>query len=148
MIYSNIARRCQTSTSTLMLLWSMDPLYRVVSGQVYPGTLTHLKLELPPNICLGSSKYAVHSSQEFVPSRTLNIHTDCILLTKSGFEKPVTYFQYGVAYIKYPLPTEQGTCAMATGISEKMGGPHVEDSLSPWTQMKPPSSSHLCPYCN
>ena len=52
------------------------------------------------------------------------------------------------AYVKYPLPTEQGTCAMATGISEKMGGPHVEDSLSPWTQMKPPSSSHLCPYCN
>ena len=37
------------------------------------------------------------------------------------------------AYIKYPLPTEQGICAMAMGISEKMGGPHVEDSLSPLT---------------
>ena len=38
------------------------------------------------------------------------------------------------AYVKYPLPTELGTCAMATGISEKMGGPYVEDSLSPWTR--------------
>ena len=52
------------------------------------------------------------------------------------------------AYIEYPLPTEQGTCAMATGISEKMDGPHVEDSLSPWTQTKPSSSSCVCPYCN
>ena len=52
------------------------------------------------------------------------------------------------AYVKYPLPTERGTCAMATGISEKMDGPHVEDSLSPWTWTKPPSSSCLCPYCN
>ena len=52
------------------------------------------------------------------------------------------------AYVDYPLPTEQGTCAMATGISEKTGGPHVEDSLSPWTQTKPPSLSHLCLYCN
>ena len=37
---------------------------------------------------------------------------------------------------------------MATGISEKMGGPHVEDSLSPWAWTKPLSLSHLCPYCN
>ena len=52
------------------------------------------------------------------------------------------------AYIKYPLLTEWGTCTMATGISEKMGDPHVKDSVSPWTQIKPPSSSHLCLYCN
>ena len=52
------------------------------------------------------------------------------------------------AYIKYALPTEWGTCAMATGISEKMGGPHVKGPLSPWTQTKPPSLSCLCPYCN
>ena len=37
---------------------------------------------------------------------------------------------------------------MATGISEKMGGPHVEDSLSPWTWTDPPSLSHLCLFCN
>ena len=37
---------------------------------------------------------------------------------------------------------------MATGISEKMGGPHIEDSLSPWTWTKPPSSSCICLYCN
>ena len=43
------------------------------------------------------------------------------------------------AYIEYPLPTEQGTCGMASGISDKMGGPHVEDSLSPWTRTNPPS---------
>ena len=34
---------------------------------------------------------------------------------------------------------------MATGISEKMGGPHIEDSLSPWTIS--PTLSHVCPYC-
>ena len=51
-------------------------------------------------------------------------------------------------YIKYPLPTEQGTCAMAMGISEKMGGPHIKGSLSPWAWTKPLSLSHLCPYCN
>ena len=37
------------------------------------------------------------------------------------------------AYVEYPLPTECSTCAMATGISEKMGGLHIEDSLSSWT---------------
>ena len=72
-ICSKIARRCQTSISTPMLFWSMDPLCRVVSDQVYPGTLTHPKLELPHKICLGSLKFTVHSSQEFVPSRTFNI---------------------------------------------------------------------------
>ena len=35
-----------------------------------------------------------------------------------------------------------------TDISEKMGGPHVKDSLSPWAQTKPPSSSRVCLYCN
>ena len=36
---------------------------------------------------------------------------------------------------------------MATGISEKMGGPHTEDS-SLWSPIDPPTSSHLCPFCN
>ena len=49
------------------------------------------------------------------------------------------------AYVEYPLPTVWGTCAMATGKSEKMGGPHIEDSLSPWSQTNPLSSSCLCP---
>ena len=96
LICSKIARRCQTSISRPAILWLMDPLYRVVSGQVYPGTLTHMKLELPHKIWLGSTKFAVHSSQEFVPSRTFHIQIDCILLTISGFEKPVTYFHCGV----------------------------------------------------
>ena len=52
------------------------------------------------------------------------------------------------ACIEYPLPTEWGACGMATSISDKMGGPHVEDSLSPWTRTNPPSLSHLCPFCN
>ena len=96
MICSMIAKRCQISISTLMLLWSMDPLYRVVCGQVYLDTLTHPKLELPHEICLGSLKFTMHSSQEFMPSRTFHIHTDCILLTISGFKKQVTYFHCGV----------------------------------------------------
>ena len=37
---------------------------------------------------------------------------------------------------------------MATGISEKMGGPHIKDSLSPGTQTVSPTSSRVCPYCN
>ena len=52
------------------------------------------------------------------------------------------------ADVKYPLPTEQGTCTMATSISEKMGCPHVEDSLSQWSWTDPPSLSCLCPFCN
>ena len=52
------------------------------------------------------------------------------------------------AYVEYPLPTEWGTCAMAMGISEKMGTPHVKDSLSPWARTKPPSLNHLWSYCN
>ena len=52
------------------------------------------------------------------------------------------------AHVEYPLPTEHGTCAMATGISEKMGGPHIEHSLSPWTQTISPTSSCVCVFCN
>ena len=52
------------------------------------------------------------------------------------------------AYVEYPLPTECGTCAMATGISEKMGGPHTEDSLTPWIQTASPTLSCVCPFCN
>ena len=52
------------------------------------------------------------------------------------------------AYVDYPLSTECGTCAMATGISEKMGGPHIEDSLTPWTQTTPQTLNHVCPFCN
>ena len=94
LICLKIARRCQTFISTLTLLWLMDPLCRVVSGQVYPGTLTHLKLELPHEICLGSSKFTMHSSQEFIqdfqyPNRLYS-------LTISGFKEPVTYFHCGV----------------------------------------------------
>ena len=37
---------------------------------------------------------------------------------------------------------------MATGISEKMGGPHVKDSLTLWTQTTPQTSSHVCLFCN
>ena len=37
---------------------------------------------------------------------------------------------------------------MATGISEKMGGPHAEDSLTPWTQTASPTLSCVCLFCN
>ena len=37
---------------------------------------------------------------------------------------------------------------MVTGISEKMGGPHIEDSLTPWTQTALPTLSPVCPFCN
>ena len=37
---------------------------------------------------------------------------------------------------------------MATGISDKMGGPHVKDSLSPWTWTVSPTLSHVCLFCN
>ena len=37
---------------------------------------------------------------------------------------------------------------MATGISEKMGGPHTEDSMTPWAQTASPTLSHVCPFCN
>ena len=88
--------RCQTSTSTQMLLWLMDQLCRVVSGQVFPDILTHPKLELPHEICLGSSKFTLHSFQGFMPSRTFHIQADCTLHTISIFEGLVTYFHCGV----------------------------------------------------
>ena len=84
----------------------------------------------------------VHAIQDFLYPKRLHL-AHHIRLQKTSDILPL----WG-AYIKYLLPLEWGTCAMATGISEKMGGPHVEDSLSPWTQTKPPSLSHLCPYCN
>ena len=37
---------------------------------------------------------------------------------------------------------------MATGTSQKMGGPHIEDSLSSWTQTISPTLSHVCPFRN
>ena len=37
---------------------------------------------------------------------------------------------------------------MVTGISEKMGGPHIENSLTLLTQTVSPTSSHVCPFCN
>ena len=80
-ICSKIVRRCQTSTSTQMLFWLMDRLCRVGSGQVNPGTLTHLKLELAHEICLGSLKFTMQSFEEFVPSRTFCIQAECTLHT-------------------------------------------------------------------
>ena len=95
-ICSKIVRRCQTSTSTQMLFWLTDQLCRVVSGQVYPGILIHLKLELAHEICLGSSKFAMCSFQGFVPSRTFPIQADCTLHTISIFEEQVTFIHCGV----------------------------------------------------
>ena len=68
---------------------SMDQLFEVATGQVYPGTQTHQKLELPYEIYLGSSKFAGDSFQEFVPYRTSHIQVDCILLTTLRFERQV-----------------------------------------------------------
>ena len=84
----------------------------------------------------------VHATQGFpYPSRMHLAHH--INLQRMSDILPL----WGV-YVKYPLPTELGTCAMAMGISEKMGGPHVEDSLSPWAWTKLLSLSCLCLYCN
>ena len=96
LICSKVVRRCQTSTCTQMLLWLTDQLCRVVSGQVYPATLTQLKLELPHEICLSSSKFTLHSFQGLMPSRTFHIQADCTLHTISIFEEQVTYFHCGV----------------------------------------------------
>ena len=96
LICSKRVRRYQTSTSTQMLLWLADQLCRVVSGQVYPGILTHLKLELPHKICLGSLKFTMPSFQGFMPCRTFCIQADCTLHTISIFKGLVTYFHCGV----------------------------------------------------
>ena len=83
----------------------------------------------------------VHAMQNFpYPSR---LHLAHIKLQRTSDIVPL----WG-AYVEYPLPTERGTCAMATGISEKMGGPHIEDSPSPWTHTISPTLSHVCPFCN
>ena len=86
----------------------------------YPDTP---ELELPYEIYLGSSKFTGVSFQEFMPYRTSHIQADCILHIVPLWG----------AYVEYPLPTERDTCAMATGMSEQMGGPHIKDSLSQWT---------------
>ena len=99
-------------------------------SQVYPGTLTHLKLELPHEIIKICHALfpRVRAIQDFpYPSRMHLAHH--INLQRMSDILPL----WGV-YVKYPLPTEWGTCAMATSISEKMGGPHFKDSLSPWRQ--------------
>ena len=84
----------------------------------------------------------VHATQDFLyPSRLHLAHH--INLWRTSDIVPL----WG-AYVEYPLPTEHNTCAMATGISEKMGGPHIEDSLSPWTWTKSPTLSWVCLYCN
>ena len=72
-----------------MSLLSMDQLCRVMSGQVYLGTQTHQKLELPYKIYLGSSKFTGDSFQEFVPYRTSRIQADYTLLTILSFEGQV-----------------------------------------------------------
>ena len=67
---------------------------------------------------------SVHAIQDFpYPSRLHLAHH--INLQRTSDIVPL----WGM-YVEYP------TCAMATGTSEKMGGPHVEDSLSPWTHTK------------
>ena len=84
----------------------------------------------------------VHAIQDFpYPSRLHLAHH--IYLQRTSDILPL----WGV-YVEYPLPTECGTCAIDTAISEKMGGPCVDDSLSPWAQTKPLSLGHLCLYCN
>ena len=40
-------------------------------------------------------------------------------------------------YIKYPLPTEWNLGGTATGISDRMGGPHAFDFLTPYTTVDP-----------
>ena len=53
-----------------------------------------------------------------------------------------------VVYVEYPLPTEQNLGGTATGISDRMGGPHAFDSLTLYTTVDPATSSQTCPYCN
>ena len=51
-------------------------------------------------------------------------------------------------YVEYPLPIEQNLGGTATGISDRMGGPHAFDPLTPYTTVDPAMSSQICPYCN
>ena len=48
-----------------------------------------------------------------------------------------THYQQNVA----PVPWPQASV-------RKWGGPHVEDSLTPWTQTASPTLSRVCPFCN
>ena len=82
-------RKFQTSSSIWTSLLSMDQLCMVMSGQAYPGTQTHQKLELPCKIYLGSLKFTGDSFQEFKPHRTSHIQVDCTLLTTLSFEGQV-----------------------------------------------------------
>ena len=83
-------RNCQTSSSTWTSLLLMNQLGRVVSGQLYSGTQTYQKLELPYKIYLGSSKFTGDSFQEFVSYRTSHIKVNCTLLTTLSFKGQVT----------------------------------------------------------
>ena len=66
-----------------------DQLCRAVSGQVYPGTQTHQKLELPYEIYLGSLEFIWDSFQEFMPCRASCIQVDCTLVTTLSFKGQV-----------------------------------------------------------
>ena len=125
----------------------MGLLCRVVSGQLCLGIWTCQKLELPFEICLGSLKFARDSFLEFELYKTSHTPVNFILHTLN-FQRTSDIAPLLGAYVEYPLPTEHSTCAMATGISEKMGGPHVEDSLTPWTQTASSTLSHVCPFCS
>ena len=104
----------------------MGQLCRVAGGQVCLGIWTCQKLELHFEICLGSSKFTGDSFLELELYMTScnPVHlTHHVKLQRTSDIAPL----WG-AYVEYPLPIECGTCAMATGISEKIGGPHIEDS--------------------
>ena len=53
---------------------------------------------------------------------TSHIQVDCTLTHHIKLQSTSDILPLWGAYVKYPLPTEHSTCAMATGISEKMGG--------------------------
>ena len=139
----------QTSSSTPMLPSMTIQCCKVVGDQKYPGIKTHLQWVHKPKTCPGSSKYTIHSFPEFEPSRISHIHIlSCQLHLVNPFKLCGTSDispKWG-AYIKYPLPTERGQCAMATGICKGMGGPHAEKALSPYTPADPPTLSQLCAY--
>ena len=44
-------------------------------------------------------------------------------------------------YVEYPLPTEWNLGGTVTGIGDRMGGPHVFDSLTLYTTADPATSS-------
>ena len=107
----------------------MGQFCEAVSGQGCPGTLTHQKLVLLSAIYPGLSRFIEDCFPGFeglvedfpYPSQLYLAHH--IKLQKTSD----IAILWGT-YVEYPLPTEHGTCAMATGISEKMGGPPIESS--------------------